>query len=103
VLVKSALFQPLQFSSLSLVFVSSARVLMVSSVFVACPKRSLFCDMHVTLKVSVISLVPRRSPTDHTLCRNLMTSPNESPEMPFGDVTFRAKWSEWEESAWVLG
>ena len=33
--------------------------------------------------------------------RNFVTSPNGTP---FGDVkTFRAKSSDWEENAWVLG
>ena len=32
-----------------------------------------------------------------------MTSPNEPPGMPFGDVTFRAKSTEREKNARVLG
>ena len=35
--------------------------------------------------------------------QNVMTSPNEPPGMPFDDVTFRAKSSELEKNARVLG
>ena len=108
---KSALFQPLQFSSFGLVFVSSISVPTFSSVCVACRNMvAILCCARNTKSVcnqpntQAFQKFVRISSRKHDEYFSTGVSPTAIfiEEKALG-TRLRAKWSAREENAWVLG